>query len=102
MRKMPNVTRKIMSFCPCHFLKVCFRPPKCPFKALFDAGFKRFAYYIKMLLWPDPRRFAPDAFENRKYATVLGEVRKPGQYSLSKDMTLRDLIFKGRGLTPGV
>jgi hypothetical protein len=28
-----------------------FLTPKCPFKALFDAFFKRFIYYIKMFLW---------------------------------------------------
>ena len=39
--------------------------------------------------------FAQDAFENRKFATVSGSVRNPGRYNLSKDMTLRDLIFRG-------
>ena len=59
MRNVPYVTWKVMPFCSCHlyvifFLKVCFGPPKCPFKALFEAKFKRFIYYIKMFLWPDP------------------------------------------------
>jgi len=35
-------------------LKVRFRPPKCPFKALFGAFFERFINYINMFLWPDP------------------------------------------------
>jgi hypothetical protein len=34
-----------------------FWPQKGPFKAFFNAKFERFAYYINVLLWPDPRSF---------------------------------------------
>lgn len=38
-------------------------------------------------------------FEDRKTVTIEGEVRKPGEYDLEEDMTVRDLVLKAGKLT---
>jgi len=43
--------------------------------------------------------FNKQMFEDREYAAVEGEVRKPGRYSVDEKMRLKDLLFKAGGLT---
>ncbi len=45
--------------------------------------------------------FKQEDFENKECATISGSVRKPGKYELSKEMTIRDLIYLGGGVMPG-
>lgn len=43
--------------------------------------------------------FDHEHFQDKHYADVQGEIRKPGRHTID-DMTLRDLILKAGGLTP--
>jgi len=45
--------------------------------------------------------FNKQRFEDKKYATIKGEVNKPGRYDLTKEMTLKNLIFSAGGLARG-
>ena len=73
----------LLPFNRAFLLKVCFWPPKCPSKALFDAFYKRFVYYIMMFLWPDPRPYLKDMISQkviehlRVIATGLVDILEP-------------------------
>jgi hypothetical protein len=57
-------------------LKVRFRPPKCPFKALFNPFFKRFINHIKLFLWPDPHFNPHFTILYRKNPRMTNQFRK--------------------------
>ena len=45
------------------------------------------------------RVYSFDEMQDRRSVFVAGEVRQPGEYSMTGDMTLTDLISLARGIT---